>query len=114
MPGTKAAVQRIGREMPHILVVDDEKSISNWRKLPSERRFTAFEVAHNVEAAKTKLESQIFDIIIRISACLRRRRGSPQIAKEIAPGSFFLLINRCTNHWRPPSPDQLWSRPLRH
>ena len=27
MQGTKAAVKELGREMPHILVVDDERSI---------------------------------------------------------------------------------------
>ncbi len=27
MQGTKAAIKETGREMPHILVVDDEKSI---------------------------------------------------------------------------------------
>jgi len=32
MQGTKAAVKETSREMPHILVVDDEKSIGELRE----------------------------------------------------------------------------------
>ena len=51
------------------------------------------EVVHSVEAAKRKLESQIFDIII---SDIRMPGESGvdllKFAKEISPGSFFLLM----------------------
>ncbi len=93
MQGTKAAVKELGREMPHILVVDDEKSICELLEITFRKEGHRVEVAHNVEAAKRKLESQIFDIIISET----RMPGAGGVdllkfAKEIAPGSFFLLI----------------------
>src|SRR5580693_48766 len=93
MQGTKAAVKETGREMPHILVVDDEKSICELLEITFRKEGHRVEVAHNVEAAKRKLESQIFDIIISDV----RMPGATgvellQFTKEIAPESFFLLI----------------------
>jgi two-component system, NtrC family, response regulator PilR len=93
MQGTKAAVKETGREMPHILVVDDEKSICELLEITFRKEGHRVEVAHNVEAAKRKLESQIFDIII--SDIRMPGAGGVDLlkfAKEIAPGSFFLLI----------------------
>src|SRR5258706_513769 len=93
MQGTKAAVKELGREMPHILVVDDEKSICELLEITFRKEGHRVEVAHNVEAAKRKLESQIFDIII--SDIRMPGTGGVDLlkfAKEIAPGSFFLLI----------------------
>src|SRR5258707_3208723 len=93
MQGTKAAVKELGREMPHILVVDDEKSICELLEITFRKEGHRVEVAHNVEAAKRKLESQIFDIII--SDIRMPGAGGVDLlkfAKEIAPGSFFLLI----------------------
>jgi two-component system response regulator PilR (NtrC family) len=93
MQGTKAAVKETGREMPHILVVDDEKSICELLEITFRKEGHRVEVAHNVEAAKRKLESQIFDIII--SDIRMPGAGGVDLlkfAKEIAPSSFFLLI----------------------
>src|SRR5438552_10502962 len=64
MQGTKAAIKEAGREMPHILVVDDEKSIGELLEITFRKEGHRVEVVHSVEAAKRKLESQIFDIII--------------------------------------------------
>src|SRR3981189_29004 len=93
MQGTKAAVKELGREMPHILVVDDEKSICELLEITFRKEGHRVEVAHNVEAAKRKFESQIFDIII--SDIRMPGAGGVDLlkfAKEIAPDSFFLLI----------------------
>ena len=93
MQGTKAAIKETEREMPHILVVDDEKSICELLEITFRKEGHRVEVANSVEAAKRKLESQIFDIIISDI----RMPGADgvdllKLAKEIAPGSFFLLI----------------------
>ena len=79
--------------MPHILVVDDEKSICELLEITFRKEGHRVEVAHSVEAAKRKLESQIFDIII---SDIRMPGGGGvdllKFVKEIAPESFFLLI----------------------
>jgi two-component system response regulator PilR (NtrC family) len=93
MQATKAAVKEAGREMPHILVVDDEKSICELLEITFRKEGYRVEVAHNVDAAKRKLESQIFDIII--SDIRMPGAGGVDLlkfTKEIAPDSFFLLI----------------------
>src|SRR2546428_290076 len=93
MQGTKAAIKETAREMPHILVVDDEKSICELLEITFRKEGHRVEVAHSVEAAKRKLDSQIFDIII--SDIRMPGAGGVDLlkfAKEIAPGSFFLLI----------------------
>ncbi len=64
MQGTKAAAKEAGREMAHILVVDDEKSICELLEITFRKEGHRVEVAHNVDAAKRKLESSLYDIII--------------------------------------------------
>src|SRR5450631_2564328 len=93
MQGAKTAVKEIAREMPHILVVDDERSICELLEITFRKEGHRVEVAHSVEAAKRKLESQIFDIIISDV----RMPGATGVdllkfTKEISPNSFFLLI----------------------
>src|SRR5205807_1787207 len=93
MQGTKTATKEIGRELPHILVVDDEKSICELLEITFRKEGHRVEVANSVEAAKRKLESQIFDIIISDI----RMPGEDGVdllkfAKEIAPDSFFVLM----------------------
>ena len=56
MQGTKAAVKETSREMPHILVVDDEKSIGELLEITFRKEGHRVEVVHGVEAAKRKLE----------------------------------------------------------
>src|SRR5258707_995332 len=93
MQGTKAAVKESSREMPHILVVDDEKSIGELLEITFRKEGHRVEVAHSVEAAKRKLESQIFDIIIS-DVRMPGESGVDllKFAKEISPSSFFLLM----------------------
>src|ERR1700737_329829 len=93
MQGAKTAVKENSREMPHILVVDDEKSICELLEITFRKEGYRVEVAHNVEGAKRKLESQIFDIII--SDIRMPGEGGVDLlkfTKEIAPDCFFLLI----------------------
>src|SRR5690242_12862242 len=93
MQGTKAATKESGRELPHILVVDDEKSICELLEITFRKEGHRVEVANSVDAAKRKLESQIFDIII---SDIRMPGGDGvdllKFAKEIAPDSFFVLM----------------------
>jgi two-component system response regulator PilR (NtrC family) len=93
MQGTKAAVKEARNELVHILVVDDERSICELLEITFRKEGHRVEVAHSVEAAKRKLESQIFDIIISDV----RMPGATGVdllkfTKEISPNSFFLLI----------------------
>ena len=93
MQGARTATKEIAREMPHILVVDDEKSICELLEITFRKEGYRIEVAHSVEAAKRKLESQIFDIII--SDIRMPGEGGVDLLKftrEIAPDCFFLLI----------------------
>ena len=93
MQGTKTAIKELGRELPHILVVDDEKSICELLEITFRKEGHRVEVANSVEAAKRKLESQIFDIIIS-DIRMPGENGVDllKFAKEIAPGSFFVLM----------------------
>ncbi len=79
--------------MAHILVVDDERSICELLEITFRKEGHKVEVAHSAEAAKRKLESQIFDIII--SDVRMPGEGGVDLlkfTKEIAPDTFFLLI----------------------
>jgi len=93
MPSAKTAARDTARETPYILVVDDEKSICELLEITFRKEGYRVEVVHNVDAAKRKLESQIFDIII---SDIRMPGGGGvdllKFSKEIAPSSVFLLI----------------------
>src|SRR5262249_60747587 len=93
MRGTRTGTKETGKERPHILVVDDERSICEVVEITFRKEGHRVEVANSVEAAKRKLESQIFDIIISDI----RMPGEDGVdllkfAKEIAPDSFFVLM----------------------
>ncbi len=93
MPSAKTAAKDTARETPHILVVDDEKSICELLEITFRKEGYRVEVVHSVDAAKRKLESQIFDIII--SDIRMPGAGGVDLlkfSKEIAPSSVFLLI----------------------
>src|ERR1700719_4175857 len=93
MQGAKTAAKETARETPHILVVDDEKSICELLEITFRKEGYRVEIANNVEGAKRKLESQIFDIII--SDIRMPGEGGVDLlkfSKEIAPDCFFLLI----------------------
>jgi two-component system, NtrC family, response regulator PilR len=93
MQATKTAVKDHTRDMAHILVVDDERSICELLEITFRKEGYRIEVAHNVEAAKRKLESQIFDIVIS-DVRMPGESGVDllKLTKEIAPECFFLLI----------------------
>jgi two-component system response regulator PilR (NtrC family) len=93
MQAAKTATKEPSREPPKILVVDDEKSICELLEITFRKEGYKVEIANSSDAAKRKLESQIFDIIISDI----RMPGSSGVdllkfAKEICPSSFFLLM----------------------
>jgi two-component system, NtrC family, response regulator PilR len=93
MLATKTAAKETVKEMAHILVVDDERSICELLEITFRKEGHRVEVAHSVEAAKRKLESGIFDIII--SDIRMPGEGGVDLlkfTKEIAPNTFFLLV----------------------
>lgn len=79
--------------MAHILIVDDEKSICELLEITFRKQGHRVEVATTVEAARRRMESQIFDIVI---SDIRMPEGSGvellKFSKEIAPDSTFILI----------------------
>jgi len=93
MQGTKPAAKEAHHDEVHILVVDDERSICELLEITFRKEGHRVEVANNVEAAKRKLESQIFDIIIS-DVRMPGATGMDllKFTKEISPNSFFLLI----------------------
>jgi len=93
MQAVKTAARNQTREMAHILVVDDERSIRELLEITFRKEGYRVEVANNVDDAKRKLESQIFDIVIS-DVRMPGESGVDllKLAKEIAPDCFFLLI----------------------
>src|ERR1700676_2677782 len=93
MQATKTAVREHGKDLVHILVVDDERSICELLEITFRKEGHRVEAAHSVEAAKRKLESQIFDIVIS-DVRMPGESGVDllKLTKEIAPSCFFLLI----------------------
>ncbi len=93
MQATKSAPKEAGREMVHILVVDDEKSICELLEITFRKEGHRVEIANSVEAARRKLEGSLFDIIISDI----RMPGETGVellrfAKEVAPNAYFVLI----------------------
>jgi two-component system response regulator PilR (NtrC family) len=93
MQATKTSVKETAKEMVHILVVDDEKSICELLEITFRKEGHRVELAHNVDEAKRKLESSLFDIVISDV----RMPGATGVellrfARELAPDSYFVLI----------------------
>jgi two-component system, NtrC family, response regulator PilR len=93
MQATKAAVRESSKSSAHILVVDDERSICELLEITFRKEGHRVEVANSADAAKRKLESQIFDIVIS-DVRMPGQSGVDllKLTKEIAPDCFFLLI----------------------
>jgi two-component system response regulator PilR (NtrC family) len=79
--------------MAHLLIVDDERSICELLEITFRKEGHRVEVASSGEAARRKIESQIFDIII---SDIRMPDTSGveilKFARETTPSSVFLLI----------------------
>jgi two-component system, NtrC family, response regulator PilR len=93
MQATKAAPKEAGREMAHILVVDDEKSICELLEITFRKEGHRVEVAHNVEEAKRRLEGSLYDIVIS-DVRMPGANGVEllRFTREVAPDSYFVLI----------------------
>jgi len=93
MQAAKTAPKDANREMAHILVVDDEKSICELLEITFRKEGHRVEVAHNVEGAKRKLEASLYDIIIS-DVRMPGETGVEllRFAREVAPDSYFVLI----------------------
>ena len=93
MQATKAAPRESTREMAHILVVDDEKSICELLEITFRKEGHRVEVANSVESAKRKLGGSLFDIVI--SDVRMPGEGGVELlryTREVAPDSYFVLI----------------------
>jgi two-component system, NtrC family, response regulator PilR len=93
MQATKTAPRELGRQIAHILVVDDEKSICELLEITFRKEGHRVEVVNSVEAAKRKLEGSLYDIIISDV----RMPGATGVellrfTREVAPDSYFVLI----------------------
>jgi two-component system response regulator PilR (NtrC family) len=79
--------------MAHLLVIDDQKSLCELLEIVFRKAGHRVETATNGEAARRRLESQIFDIVFS-DICLPDTSGVDllRFTKEISPSTFFILI----------------------
>jgi two-component system, NtrC family, response regulator PilR len=79
--------------MAHLLVVDDEKSICELLEITFRKEGHRVETASSGEAAKRRLDSQIYDIVIS-DIRMPDMTGVEllQYCKELAPNTVFILI----------------------
>jgi two-component system, NtrC family, response regulator PilR len=79
--------------MAHILIVDDEQSICELLEITFRKEGHRVEVVSNGEAARRRIQSQIFDIVIS-DIRMPDTTGVEllRFCKEISPSSHFLLI----------------------
>src|ERR1700758_4563880 len=94
MQATKTAGKEPVREMAHILVVDDERSICELLEITFRKEGHRVEVANSVESAKRKLEGSLFDIVIS-DVRMPGGEGGVELlrfTREVAPDAHFVLI----------------------
>src|SRR5580698_3165299 len=79
--------------MAHLLIVDDERSICELLEISFRKEGHKVEVAANGEAAKRRLSSQIFDIVVS-DICMPDMDGVDLLryCKEMSPTTTFILI----------------------
>lgn len=79
--------------MAHLLIVDDERSICELLEISFRKEGHRVETATNGEAAKRRLASQIFDIVVS-DICMPDMDGVELLryCKEVSPATIFLLI----------------------
>src|SRR6202046_1815833 len=79
--------------MPQLLIVDDERSICELLEISFRKEGHRVETATNGQAAKRRLASQIFDIVIS-DICMPDMDGVELLryCKEVAPATTFILI----------------------
>jgi two-component system response regulator PilR (NtrC family) len=79
--------------MAHLLIVDDERSICELLEISFRKEGHRVEVSANGEAAKRRLASQIFDIVVS-DICMPDMDGVELLryTKEMSPGTTFILI----------------------
>ena len=79
--------------MAHLLIVDDERSICELLEISFRKEGHRVEVATNGEAAKRRMASQIFDIVVS-DICMPDMDGVELLryCKEVSPATTFNLI----------------------
>jgi two-component system, NtrC family, response regulator PilR len=79
--------------MAHLLVVDDEPSIRELLEISFRKEGHKVDVASSGEAAKSRLASQMFDIVIS-DICMPDMDGVELLrySKEVSPSTIFILI----------------------
>jgi len=79
--------------MAHLLIVDDERSICELLEISFRKEGHKVEIATTGEAAKRRLATQIFDIVVS-DICMPDMDGVELLrhCKEVSPVTTFLLI----------------------
>ncbi len=79
--------------MAQLLIVDDERSICELLEISFRKQGHKVEVATNGEAAKRRLASQMFDIVVS-DICMPDMDGVELLryCKEVSPATTFILV----------------------
>src|SRR6202035_42617 len=79
--------------MAHLLIVDDEPSIRELLEISFRKEGHKVETASSGEAAKRRLSSQMFDIVVS-DICMPDMDGVELLrySKEVSPSTIFILV----------------------